>query len=111
MGRIQQRAALECLRRDRLAELAEAFELGAGPRASRGELMELLSHSRRASYERILQALRRDELKAICAEFDRDSSKPLTRRAQQPQHARPVRPLPTTVAFCSDQGHHAAPTR
>ncbi len=66
MARFDQRAALGTLSRPRLLEIAGAFGLGASTRHRKSELVDALASSPRSSFPRILELLRRDELKAIC---------------------------------------------
>jgi type I restriction enzyme M protein len=66
MAKIDQRDALEVLTRARLIELAQGFELDVSSRSNKDELIDVLARSKRASYEAILGALGRDELKEIC---------------------------------------------
>lgn len=66
MAKVDQRDALEVLTRARLIELAQGFELDVSTRSNKDELIDALARSRRASYEAILGALSRDELKEIC---------------------------------------------
>ena len=74
MSAVPQRKALASLTRARLVELAVGFELDAGSRAGKDELIDALARSRRASYEKVLDVLKRDELKAICRAHDLDDS-------------------------------------
>jgi type I restriction enzyme M protein len=66
MPPIPQRDALATLSKKRLVELAGAFEVEVPARAGKDEFVDALAQSRRASYERVLEALNREELKAIC---------------------------------------------
>lgn len=66
MAKIDQQGALYVLTRPRLLEIAEAFELDVHPRIRKGDLIDILARSRRAPFRRILDLLKRDELKAIC---------------------------------------------
>ncbi len=64
--KVDQRQALDTLTKARLLEVAELFELEAPARLRKDEFVEFLARSRRASFEKILGELKRDELKAIC---------------------------------------------
>jgi nucleoid DNA-binding protein len=74
MANIDQQSALDTLSKPRLLEIAAAFELGVTPRAKKPEVVDRLVRSRRASLERILTLLKRDELKAICVAAGLDDS-------------------------------------
>ncbi|MEE9382707.1 MAG: class I SAM-dependent DNA methyltransferase [Nannocystaceae bacterium] len=74
MPTIFQRDALSTLPKNRLVELAQGFELELPTRSSKDEFIDALARSRRASYERILSALSRDELKAVCRAGGMDDS-------------------------------------
>ncbi len=74
MARIDSRTALETLSKQRLLELAAAFDLETPPRPKKSDAVDRLVRSRRASLERVLALLRRDELKAICAAAGLDTS-------------------------------------
>jgi len=74
MPSVSQRDALATLTKERLVELARGFELEVPVRSSKYELVEALAHSHRASFERILGTLGRDELKAICRAGGLDDS-------------------------------------
>ncbi|MEE8525070.1 MAG: HU family DNA-binding protein [Thermoanaerobaculia bacterium] len=74
MARIDPRKALEALTKSRLLEIATAFDLEVTPRPKKSDLIERLARSRRASLERILTLLKRDELKAICLAAGLDAS-------------------------------------
>ncbi len=74
MPRLDQRTALDTLPRPRLLEIATAFDLGTGSRHRKSELVDALASSPRSSFPRILELLRRDELKAICRVAGLDDS-------------------------------------
>ena len=74
MSAVSRRDALGTLTRARLAELVRGFDLDVGSRASKAELIDALARSRRAAYEKILDTLKRDELKAICRAHELDDS-------------------------------------
>ncbi len=74
MASIDQRGALDVLTVPRLFEIAETLGLGLAPRLRKAELAEAIARSRRAPLPRILELLRRDELKAICRAFGIDDS-------------------------------------
>lgn len=67
MARVDSRTALETLGKSRLLEVAGAFDLEVASRLKKSEVIDKLVRSRRASLERVLTLLKRDELKAICA--------------------------------------------
>lgn len=66
MSRPSKRSSLAILTRIPLLEIARTFELEASSGAKRAELVDLVASSKRASFERVLEALERDELKEIC---------------------------------------------
>ena len=66
MAQPSKRSALTTLTRVRLLELADLFELELPRAAAKGELIEALAHSKRASFSKLLDALKREELKDIC---------------------------------------------
>ena len=74
MPPLPQRDALATLSKTRLVEVAAGFELDVPSRASKDEFVDALAQSRRAPYERILETLTRDELKAICRAAGLDDS-------------------------------------
>lgn len=74
MTRIDQRTALDALTRPRLLEIGAALDLDLSPRLRKSELVDALAGSRRASLQRILDQLKRDELKAICRAVGLDDS-------------------------------------
>lgn len=66
MSRVDQRSALDTLTKARLIELADGFELSIAHGRPKDEFIDGLAASRRASFEKLLGLLSRDELKAIC---------------------------------------------
>jgi type I restriction enzyme M protein len=68
MTAISQRDALSALTKDVLVGLATGFELDISSRAAKDEVIEALARSKRASFEKILENLSRNELKTICRE-------------------------------------------
>jgi len=74
MARPNKRSALATLGRARLAELATGFEVEVRSSASKSELVDAVAHSKRASFERVLELLMRDELKEICRAHGLDDS-------------------------------------
>ncbi|MCR9161686.1 MAG: type I restriction-modification system subunit M [Nannocystaceae bacterium] len=74
MSSLPQRDALATLSKKRLVELASGFEVDVPSRAGKDEFVDALAQSRRVSYEGILDALSRDELKAICRAGGLDDS-------------------------------------
>jgi len=72
MAQPSKRSALTTLTRARLLELADLFELGLPRATAKGEIVEALAHSKRASFTRLLDALKREELKEICRAHDLD---------------------------------------
>lgn len=64
--RVDQRSALDTLTKARLIELADGFELSIAHGRPKDEFIDGLAASRRASFEKLLGLLSRDELKAIC---------------------------------------------
>lgn len=74
MPRLDRRSVLDTLVRPRLAEVADHFELGLRRSASKGDLIKAIAASRRASFEKVLDLLSRDELKALCRAHGLDES-------------------------------------
>lgn len=68
------RSSLETLKRPRLIELAEAFDVEVSSRAKHGELVDALVAARSVRLEEVLVTLSRDELKAICDAHELDRS-------------------------------------
>ena len=66
MPQVGQRDALDVLTKPRLLEIAAALGLGAPGRLFKAELVDAIAASPRARFPRILDLLRRDELKEIC---------------------------------------------
>ena len=66
MPRIDQRDALDVLTKPRLLEIGDALGLGLPGRWTKTEIVDAIAASPRAPFPRILDRLRRDELKAIC---------------------------------------------
>jgi type I restriction enzyme M protein len=64
-----QREVLGSLSKARLLELARQFDLEATTQLPKGKIVDVLARSRRASYRRVLETLRTEELKAICQSF------------------------------------------
>lgn len=61
-----QRSALDTLRKARLLEIAERFELDIAGSRKKPEVLDALARTRRMSFEDVLGTLTRDELKQIC---------------------------------------------
>lgn len=74
MPRPDKRAVLDVLTLKRLGSLCDAFELDRGGVTRKDNLAELLTRSKRASFEAILGQLKRDELKEICRAFGLDDA-------------------------------------
>jgi hypothetical protein len=68
------RAALDILTVKRLGGLCDTFELERPGSARKDDLIELLAHSKRASFEALLAELKRDELKEICRAHNLDDT-------------------------------------
>ncbi len=68
------RAALGILTVKRLGGLCDTFELERPGGARKDDLIELLAHSKRASFEALLAELKREELKEICRAHDLDDT-------------------------------------
>ncbi len=66
MPQVRQRDALSVLTKPRLLEIAAALSLGLPGRLLKAELVNAIAASPRAPFPRILELLKRDELKAIC---------------------------------------------
>ena len=61
MPRISKRDALEALTKQRLVELARGFELfEVGAAQPKADFVDAVARSKRASYEKVLEALSRD---------------------------------------------------
>jgi type I restriction enzyme M protein len=80
----KRRAVLEQLSRERLAELAERFELEVADRRSIDAHIDAIVRKRSLDFAALLDALQRDELKAACEALGIDASgrekAPLVRR-------------------------------
>ncbi len=74
MPQIRQRDALGVLTKPRLLEIGGALGLGLPGRLLKLELVGAIAASPRAPFPRILELLRRDELKAICRAVGLDDS-------------------------------------
>ncbi len=74
MPQIRQRDALGVLTKLRLLEIAGALGLGLPGRLLKSELINVIAASPRAPFQRILELLKRDELKAICRAVGLDDS-------------------------------------
>ncbi len=72
LARPTQRTALDTLTKTRLVELASGFELDLPQSKSKAAFVDALAASRRSSFEKVLELLKRDELKAICRAHDLD---------------------------------------
>ena len=69
------RTVLESLTKQRLVELARAFEVDCSPaRLSKDELLDELARLRRTKLEELLPELSRDELKGACEALGLDAS-------------------------------------
>lgn len=74
MNRIDQRTALDVLTKPRLLEVGTALDVDVSGRQRKSDLVEALASSRRAPFPRILENLKREELKAICRAAGIDES-------------------------------------
>ncbi len=74
MPTIDQRTALGVLTKPRVLEVAAALGLDLAGRLLKSELVDAIAASLRAPFPRILELLRRDELKAICRTAGIDDS-------------------------------------
>ena len=74
MPTIDQRNALGALTKPRVLEIAAALGLGLPGHWLKSEIVSAIAASPRAPFPRILQLLRRDELKAICQAAGIDDS-------------------------------------
>lgn len=74
MARPNKRSALAILARGRLLEVAQGFELDVRTDDSKAELVDAIAQSKRASFERVLEVLKREELKEICRAHGLDDS-------------------------------------
>ena len=72
MAQPSKRSALTTLTRVRLLELADLFVLDLPRATAKGDIIEALAHSKRASFGKLLDALKREELKDICRAHDLD---------------------------------------
>lgn len=71
---IDQRKALDVLTRPRLLEVGAALDLDLSSRLRKSDMVEALAGSRRTTLARILDCLKRDELKALCRTAGIDDS-------------------------------------
>ncbi len=74
MPQVRQRDALGVLNKPRLLEIATALGLGLPGRLLKAEVVDAIAASHRAPFPRILEQLKRDELKAICCAMGLDDS-------------------------------------
>lgn len=74
MAQPTKRSSLETLKRPRLIEVAEAFEVEVSSRAKHDELVDALVSARSLKLDDVLPTLSRDELKAICDAHNLDRS-------------------------------------
>ncbi len=74
MPQVRQRDALGVLTKPRLLEIAADLGLGLPGRLLKSELINTIAASPRAPFPRILELLKRDELKAICRSVELDDS-------------------------------------
>ncbi len=105
------RAALGILTVKRLGGLCDTFELERPGGARKDDLIELLAHSKRASFEALLAELKRDELKEICRAHDLDDTgkekEPILARilgresAPAPEHQAALPGVPTDAGRVS----------
>jgi type I restriction enzyme M protein len=70
--RLDQRSALDTLTKKRLGEIATGFELEVAASKPKDDFIDAIASSRKASFERVLEVLSRDELKEICRAHDLD---------------------------------------
>jgi len=66
MSKPSKRSALEVLTKAKLVELDRDFELGTARSEPKAAFVDAVAHSKRASFENVLQALGKAELQAIC---------------------------------------------
>lgn len=105
MPRPSKRTALESLTKARLLELDRGFELAAPQNHAKADFIEALAKSKRASFEKVLDLLGRDELKAICRGHDLDEGG----RAKQVLIDRILGREDTTAETKPKGGHQADP--
>lgn len=74
MPQVRQRDALGVLTKPRLLEIADSLSLGLPGRLLKPELVDAIAASPRSPLPRILDLLKRDELKAICQAASIDDS-------------------------------------
>ena len=82
------RRALLALTKQELLEIGRAFELEVAARMSVDEVRDVVARSKRATLDRILLQLSRDNLKGVCAELGR----PADGRDEQPSIERILEP-------------------
>ena len=80
MAQPKKRSSLATLPKTRLLELASGFEVEHRKNDNKAALIDALAQSKRASFEKVLALLSRDELKEICRAHGIDDSG----RAKQP---------------------------
>src|SRR6267378_3420106 len=68
------RAALEVLPRDRLAAIADRFNLTVEDRRSHAAHVDAIIRARSVDFADLLRLLSRDDLKAICEALDLDTA-------------------------------------
>src|SRR5262245_42743591 len=70
----QRRAALEALSRERLARLAQHYDLEVTDRRSAASYVDAVVRAKHVDFAQVLNLLGRDELKAVCAALGVDTS-------------------------------------
>lgn len=74
MARPSKRTSLATLTRARILELVENFEMDVRRSGSKADLVDEVARSKRASFKRALETLKRKELKEICRAHGLDDS-------------------------------------
>ncbi|MGB1016678.1 MAG: hypothetical protein ACPG4T_21245, partial [Nannocystaceae bacterium] len=80
MARPNKRSTLRLLNRASLLEIGQAYDLDVHPRMNHEALVDTLAKSKRASFEKIIRGLSRNDLKHICRHHGLDDGG----RAKQP---------------------------
>jgi type I restriction enzyme M protein len=70
----EKRSSLQALKRKRLLQLAETFEIDVASRAKQDELVDALAAAKSVSHENVLTSLNRAELVAICDAHELDGT-------------------------------------
>ena len=113
MPRPSKRSALETLTKARLLELDRGFEVGTPQNHAKAEFTDALASSKKASFEKVLALLSRDELKDICRAHQLDDSgrakDVIVARILGREESPTAKPASTPSAKTSDAGPASEP--